>query len=222
MDDEKSAERSIDVERVVLVPILFCLWLLSVAQVYARVSEGMPATSAGGLDIVRLLLTSAFYALMVVLLLVRRPAKRTRTTRMATVGAYCGSFLPFALLFNTDSGPVSIGTTSLSIVLMTVGLLFSVYSLSFLGRSFGALARARRLVRSGPYRYVRHPLYAGEFVTFAGAVVGQLTVYSAAIFCALVVVQVYRALQEENVLEQAFPEYAAYRQTTARFLPGIV
>ena len=98
----------------------------------------------------------------------------------------------------------------------------TVYALAFLGRSFGVIPAARRLVRHGPYGVARHPLYAGELVAFTGVVLTQLTWFSAALFIAVVTIQVYRALEEEKVLVRAFPEYKEYSQVTARFIPGVL
>ena len=49
---------------------------------------------------------------------------------------------------------------------MTVGLIIMVIGLASLGRSFGIMPRARGLVQSGLYRWVRHPIYLGEFLAF--------------------------------------------------------
>ena len=68
-----------------------------------------------------------------------------RTTRswVATIGAYVGTFLPFAMILNF--GPVlrSPALTVVSIIIMIVGLGFSIYAVSWLGRSFGAVPAAR-------------------------------------------------------------------------------
>src|SRR6266567_672017 len=49
-----------------------------------------------------------------------------------------------------------------STLLILVGTIAAVYVLSQLGRSFSVMAEARRLVTSGVYRIVRHPLYLAE------------------------------------------------------------
>ena len=52
-------------------------------------------------------------------------------------------------------------------VLLLAGTAWSVWSLRFLGRNVSVLAQARDVVDRGPYRWVRHPLYAGEIVSCA-------------------------------------------------------
>lgn len=210
--------RPLDYEFIILGPILSLLFLASIFGL----RQNYLAEESSWLELTQMALTSCFYLLLVILLVFRRPAKRTTRSWVATFAAYLGTFLPFTMILNF--GPVlsSPALTVISITIMIVGLSFSLYALYCLGRSFGAVPAARRLVRNGPYRIVRHPLYAAELVTFAGVVLGGLTPFSAALLVALVAVQSYRALQEEKVLTEAFPEYAEYSQDTRRFIPGVI
>lgn len=107
------------------------------------------------------------------------------------------------------------------LVMGIVSMTLAIVTLSFLGRSFGLTPEARRLVSTGPYRLVRHPLYLCESVNIMGLalVSGRVTVLAA-----LVVVlgaQVGRARREERILTSAFPEYPDAMRGVAHFLPGI-
>jgi protein-S-isoprenylcysteine O-methyltransferase Ste14 len=135
--------------------------------------------------------------------------------------AYAGTFMPFLLIFARDAEG-SVAPTLLAIGIMTVGMLFALYSLHYLGRSFGIMPQARNLVRSGPYRFIRHPLYAGEIVAFGGAILVDLTIYKMGIFVMLCAIQLYRAVQEEKLLEETIPEYSEYKTATTRFIPGLL
>ncbi len=84
------------------------------------------------------------------------------------------------------------------------------------------MPQARALVRSGPYRLIRHPLYVGEIVAFGGVILTGFTIINLGIFLLLVSIQSYRAIQEEKVLEETIPEYSMYKATTNRFIPGII
>ncbi|MFC4785190.1 methyltransferase family protein [Nocardioides sp. MAHUQ-72] len=200
--------------------MLVLLLLVSVSDLRHQWLSG-ELRGASGLTAVHEVLEVCFYVLLVTLLLVRRPSQAASGSRRASWAAYIGTFTPFLLLLTGD--PVATGAplTAVSVVLMTLGLAFSVYSLAYLGRSFGVVPKARKLVRSGPYRFVRHPLYVGEFITFAGVVIAVLNPYTALVFAFSVLVQTYRAAQEERVLKEAFPEYESYMTQAGRFTPRV-
>jgi protein-S-isoprenylcysteine O-methyltransferase Ste14 len=91
----------------------------------------------------------------------------------------------------------------------------------FGGRSFHAAANptAGGLVTTGPYRFIRHPIYAAAcFFGWAGvashwsAVSGQLGVVL--LFGALV-----RMLCEERLIARQYPEYREYARVTKRIVP---
>jgi protein-S-isoprenylcysteine O-methyltransferase Ste14 len=213
--------RRIDTERLFLVPALVMLLLISVVELGSQWSSGAFSEASGALTAVHRVLRILFYVLMVSLLLIRKESRSSAPSRRATVAAYVGTFTPFLLMLNGESALASGALTAVSILVITLGLGFSVYSLGWLGRSFGVVPQARDLVRSGPYRFVRHPLYVGEFVSFAGAVMAVITPFSALVFVFFVFVQTYRATQEEKVLRAVFPEYESYMGQAGRFVPRL-
>jgi protein-S-isoprenylcysteine O-methyltransferase Ste14 len=113
----------------------------------------------------------------------------------------------------------ALAVASAAILIVSDGLM--IYPLIALGRSFSLTPQARKLVTGGPYAYIRHPLYLIE----EGAVVGvllQYAWYAALPFLVLhVAVQIRRMQLEEQVLWNAFPEYAAYAKHTPRLIPGV-
>src|SRR5258707_13746221 len=98
---------------------------------------------------------------------------------------------------------------------------WSVRSLYFLGRSLSVIGPARGVADRGPYRLVRHPLYSGEIISCLGLAVAVGSVPSFVVWLALIAMQVYRAIREEQVLLQALPQYRDYRARTAALLPGV-
>jgi len=219
LQDER---QKIDVERLILLPPIFGLTLLNAVGSYNYWTTLDSWTVGNALDSLYRALILAFYVLIVVLLLVRSPARRTKVDRAAHLAAYLGTFAPFLLVFQGVTARPSTELALVSIGLMVVGIGFSVYSVTYLGRSFGATPNARALVTSGPYRLVRHPLYLGEGVALAGLVLGRLSAFSVAVFVLTMAVQFYRMVQEEKVLAASFPEYTAYMAGRKRLIPGVI
>jgi protein-S-isoprenylcysteine O-methyltransferase Ste14 len=94
-------------------------------------------------------------------------------------------------------------------------------SLLVLGRSFGVLPAMRGLVRVGPYRLVRHPVYLGELVMVLG---GALAARSAAGWgaAALALGLVAVRIRIEEQLLGASEAYRAYQaEVRSRLLPGL-
>jgi protein-S-isoprenylcysteine O-methyltransferase Ste14 len=220
MSQRVTRRSRLDSELLILVPILSLLLVAGVAALGSQVSSGEFDGISGALAGVHSVLKLAFYVLMVTLLLVRKGARTAGPARRASVAAYVGTFTPFLLIANGDHR-AGAGLTAVAVVVTTVGLVSSVYALGWLGRSFGVVPQARELVRSGPYRYVRHPLYVAEFITFIGAYLTMVTPFSTLVLALFVTMQSYRAVQEENVLKEAFPEYESYMQQAGRFTPRL-
>jgi protein-S-isoprenylcysteine O-methyltransferase Ste14 len=106
-------------------------------------------------------------------------------------------------------------------VLILAGTAFAIVSLLTLRTSFGLFPEARALVTAGPYRWVRHPVYLGEILAAAGLVLPAPSARNVAVFGLFCALQYWRALKEERALEQAFPEYSAYRRHTWRLVPWL-
>ena len=81
------------------------------------------------------------------------------------------------------------------------------------------MAEAHELVTGGLFRYVRHPLYSGNFVMFLGRLLLRLHPYALVLYIVFVTGQIHRAQIEECKLQQVFSEYQAYRTVTGMFLP---
>jgi protein-S-isoprenylcysteine O-methyltransferase Ste14 len=78
-----------------------------------------------------------------------------------------------------------------------------------------------RIVEEGPYRHMRHPMYAGRIAIFAGAFI--MTGSTWLILGGIVAVSLYwhAALLEEVDLGHWFPIYHLYTQRTTRFVPWL-
>lgn len=85
----------------------------------------------------------------------------------------------------------------------------------------GHIEKGREITRSGPYRFVRHPLYLGSAVMGAGFVWAARSWIGAGIAAAYLGLTLLAAVRtEEAVLEARFPgEYSAYREGRAVMVP---
>lgn len=81
----------------------------------------------------------------------------------------------------------------------------------------GHIEKGREITRSGPYRYVRHPLYLGSSLMAAGFVIAAKSVVVGVLVAAYMVVTLVAAIRtEEASLDEKFAgQYSAYRAGTA-------
>jgi protein-S-isoprenylcysteine O-methyltransferase Ste14 len=150
---------------------------------------------------------------------------RTRPSAKANgfeprISALVGSFMMYGILLFPRQD-LSLSGGIVSTVLIMIGNAGAVVALSQLGRSFSIMAESRRLVITGPYRFVRHPLYAAEEIAMFGVFMQFASIYTALLLAAHIAFQLRRMHNEELVLTTRFPEYLTYQQNTARLIPGI-
>jgi protein-S-isoprenylcysteine O-methyltransferase Ste14 len=164
--------------------------------------------------------TMVFFALLVVMFAVRRVPLHYPITLYSRFVAGAGAFLGIGIVLLTPE-ELSSGVYLVSLLSIIGGTLFAVWATATLARSFSIMPEARRLVTSGPYRFVRHPLYLGEFVVLSGLALQHLMPWSLLLLGVQSVFQFERMKSEEGVLARAFPDYADYAARTARLLPGV-
>jgi protein-S-isoprenylcysteine O-methyltransferase Ste14 len=150
---------------------------------------------------------------------------RTRPSGKASgleprISALVGSFLMYIIVL-FPRRELSLPLEMFSTALTLIGTVGAVIALLQLGRSFSVMAETRQLVTSGPYRFVRHPLYLTEWIAVIGVFIQFASLWTAILLVIQIAFQLRRMYNEELVLSASFPEYVGYRQTTARLIPGI-
>ena len=164
--------------------------------------------------------TIAFLLLLAAATILRaRPTGKARGIE-PRISAVVGAFLVYAIpLFSRCELPVA--AEMVSTLLILLGSSAAVIALLQLGSSFSLMAEARRLVTSGPYRFVRHPLYLAEELAVIGIFMQFLSVWTALILAVQIAFQLRRMHNEEIILAETFPEYAAYKEITPRLVPRL-
>lgn len=153
--------------------------------------------------------------------------KQERRSVVAT-GSMTLFFVGYYLLIKFRLGELPLHDFNLRLVMAVAGLGVIVFGCAvnvagrlWLGRNWANQATiydGQRLVTSGVYGWVRHPLYASIIWMFYGA---SLVYANAAAFLANTLIFIpfmaYRARLEERMLEREFQEYGAYRGRVGMF-----
>jgi len=151
------------------------------------------------------------------------PASRAVHTRLLN--------LTFLLLFVPVPGlrgrflPSGTLIVAGGLIVQALGFALAAWARQHLGRNWSAAiasATGHQLVRSGPYRVIRHPIYTAMFVMAAGTatVSGE---FHALLAIAVLAVAYWRKirLEEQSLVGTFGAEYAEYRRGTWALVPGL-
>jgi protein-S-isoprenylcysteine O-methyltransferase Ste14 len=110
-------------------------------------------------------------------------------------------------------------------VVFTSGIALAVWARIHLGRNWGMPMTQKaepELITSGPYRFVRHPIYSGLLAALLGTALAT-NLIGLAIVAILGVYFYYSASVEEKNLIAMFPSaYPAYRSSTKMLIPFVL
>jgi protein-S-isoprenylcysteine O-methyltransferase Ste14 len=108
--------------------------------------------------------------------------------------------------------------------LFVAGLALALWARAHLGRNWGTPMSEKvdaELVTTGPYRYIRNPIYSGIILAAIGTAVAVswywlvVVVFMGAYF-------IYSATVEAHIMERLFPsDYPAYKRSTKMLIPFI-
>jgi len=157
-------------------------------------------------------------ALVVILTIVRRPARHVDRSFLAAVITFISIATPTMLRSADTGGLVPDAATA---VVSMVGLAVIIAGKLTLGRSFGLVPANRGVVARGPYTFVRHPIYAGYLATHVAFLIAHPRPWNLAVLLVADASLVVRALREERLLATDI-EYEAYcRRVGWHLVPGV-
>jgi len=110
-------------------------------------------------------------------------------------------------------------------ILTALGLFGAVWARIYLGRNWSGYVTYKEdqtLVTTGPYRYVRHPIYTSMILMFIGTILYYGTLFISIFFVILGISFILRTRKEEEIMVKLFGEkYTEYMKGTKRLIPFI-
>jgi protein-S-isoprenylcysteine O-methyltransferase Ste14 len=85
----------------------------------------------------------------------------------------------------------------------------------------GAAPADLGLIVRGPYRFIRHPMYAATLLFIWACILGRWSWVNAIAGVLVLVTIAFRIPYEERLLRERYPEYADYARGTRRLVPGV-
>ncbi len=204
--------------RITIVAVFTAMAVLNLAGIYQLVPIDGPEKL---LEIAARLANCMFLVLIAATALTRLSPVLKAKGIEPRVSALLGTFLctALALLPRAELSPaLSITST----MLIMIGSVLSFVVLRWLGKSFSILAEARRLVTTGPYKVVRHPLYLCEGIALLGVLLQVISPLAVVTALVIALIQFRRMINEEAVLNSAFPGYLEYAERTPRVIPRLL
>ena len=157
--------------------------------------------------------------------LARRGETLARSRGLAHYVAYF-FFVPYLVIAGRPGPEVDLPEPLrwVGLALVVLGIAFALWAIATLGRHYDLeleIHRDHELVRSGPYRFVRHPVYTGLALHFAGACLatGNLVLIAGTLLVTFPALYL-RARTEERLLRERFgATYDAYARDVGMLVP---
>ena len=151
-----------------------------------------------------------------------RPQPKVRDYSIASSIAVAVAYAyPYAQVIYLRWSPGRVASPAAGLVLVTLAAGLSLVSLLTMGRLFGVRPALRGLVTSGPYRFVRHPMYLSYVIADIGYNLQEWNFVTLLLVLVGWMSLVYRIYAEERVLSQhaEWPTYVVLARY--RLFPGI-
>ena len=166
-------------------------------------------------------------------------ALRTKPTRVSEGTSSRLSYMvpvvaAYVLMFTRHAGnawlqlqllPDNLWVQALGIAITVAGLAFAVWARIYLGANWSSSVTVKvghELVRNGPYRWVRHPIYSGLVLAMLGTAVANRQVRGMiAVLLTFVGFTIKSRIEERAMVMTFGPQYEEYSRNTGGILPKL-
>jgi protein-S-isoprenylcysteine O-methyltransferase Ste14 len=157
-------------------------------------------------------------SLGVFLILTRRSAAIVSTRPLDWALSFMAVNAP---LLATPAAASAFIPSQIATALMSAGMIIQISAKAALWRSYGLIPANRGVKTGGPYRFLRHPMYAGYTLTHIGFLLGFPSLQNFLLYLTTFLIEVARLMREELVLNRdaLYHEYAS--RVRCRLLPGV-
>jgi protein-S-isoprenylcysteine O-methyltransferase Ste14 len=139
-------------------------------------------------------------------------------------GSVLLAYTPHALSYPLWDVSFELAVTALAIEWL--GIAFAIWAREHLGRLWSGritFKEGHRIVKSGPYRLVRHPIYTGILVGVAAVVMVRGTLSAVIALFLFVVGVTIKLLAEERLMTEQFgDEYREYKREVKALIPFLI
>ncbi len=128
--------------------------------------------------------------------------------------------------FSSDWNSVSLLTIA-GACMIIAGISFRAWAVHSLGKYFTATVQIKedhRLIKTGPYRIVRHPSYTGAFMAIiaGGVILGSLTGFIISCIAMIIAYYVRIGIEEKELIARFGDDYLAYKRDTKMMIPYVL
>ena len=110
-----------------------------------------------------------------------------------------------------------------SYIVMSIGVLIGLWAILVMQKSHLTImpdyVPGSRLIKSGPYKFIRHPMYLAVIVFCTSLVINEFSVLRIGILLFLILTLLVKIEYEEKQLIAGYDEYLIYTQRTKKLIP---
>ena len=156
--------------------------------------------------------------LVVIFMLFRRPTEQISRRWQDWTLALTATVAPMLVqpTFGMTLVPPIIGAA-----LLLFGTFIQIHAKLSLGRSFGCVPANRGLKLTGPYQFIRHPMYAGYLLSHIAFLLMNPSFWNLMVYSVCLALQIPRLLSEERLLGQDSKYFEYQTIVRYRLIPGL-